>query len=74
MKPRLHRIEGPSEDVLPEGFDFENKDILALNAKKNNLKQYIKKLDFEYRQGTLDTRGYLGTREILLKELWKLKH
>ena len=72
MKPR--RKEEPSEEALPEGFDFNEKDIIALNAKRIRLEQYIKNLDLEYKRGTLDTKGYIRTRENLLKELWKLKH
>jgi len=70
---RPHKEE-PSEDVLPGGFDFDEKGVIALNAKKIKLEQYIKKLDVEYKHGTLDTKGYLKTRENLLTELWKLKH
>jgi hypothetical protein len=74
FKEAAHEEEEPSESVLPEGFDFDNRDILSLSAEKFKLKQYLKKLDLEYTYGTLDTRGYLRTRENLLKELWKLRH
>ena len=76
MTPRILKVKNIRNYFieLSEGFDFDNRDILSLNAEKFKLKQYLKKLDLEYKQGTLDTRGYLRTRENLLKELWKLRH
>jgi hypothetical protein len=46
---------------------------LEFNAEKSRLRFLVKKLDAEYPKGTLDTKGYLRTREELLSRLWELK-
>lgn len=45
-----------------EEVEVEIKDESFLNAEKTKLKEAIRKLDAEYKRGTLDTRGYLRTR------------
>jgi len=71
----LESLESKTErGNVPEEISAEQKDIYVLNAEKNILRNEIKKLDAEFKRGTLDSKGYLKTREKLGKEIWDIKH